>query len=379
MSSIKKILIQGYYGFENIGDDILMLITYNIVTEKYPEAEISVFSNAKNNEYIDQLIGKKLDRYNSETEGEFDLVVHGGGGVFFDFSIGGTKQKLMNTTIKAMGKNTYSSLYPKLRKWAGKPTKINTKSRVGLALGIGTFTNSSAKYWHALPLLHSFNHLVVRDKESIDNLKTLGYKGSVEQSTDMAFLTSRWLPEIRTSEPTPKSIAVILKDWVFNDQRHIRIFQAHLTAIENAGFAVTFYSFCPPKDQFFIELFKPKYTVHEWDPNEMDLESYIGKLCRHQVVVTSRAHGCLISACLGIPPVCIEIEPKLRMFAEMFPEGASLIAEDASDATWIKTLEEKCENYDSIKQTLEVEMESNRAVIDGAVQRTLQKLDELHA
>jgi polysaccharide pyruvyl transferase WcaK-like protein len=378
MQSVNKILIQGYYGFENIGDDILMMITYNLITEKYPDAEISVFSNAKNNAYIEELVGKKLDYLNSETFGNFDLVVHGGGGVFFDFSHGSSKQKLVNRTIKIIGKNNYSALYPKLRRWAGKPSRITTRSRIGIGLGIGTFTNSSAKFWTAIPLLHSFNHMIVRDQESILNLKSLQYKGSVEQSTDMAFMKSHWMPTVSRKEKKSKSIAVILKDWHFNDHSHIRIFQDRLTAIEKAGFAITFYSFCPPKDQFFIELFKSDYTVHEWNPHDSDLQSYLGELSKHQAVVTSRAHGCIIGACLGIPPICIDIEPKLRMFASMLPMGAAIIAEDAPAETWIKLLQKTCDNAAAIEKSLEEEIEVNRLMIEQSIARTMQKLDELH-
>ena len=40
-----KILIKGYYGYGNLGDDILMLVSFNLIKSIFPHAENVIFSN----------------------------------------------------------------------------------------------------------------------------------------------------------------------------------------------------------------------------------------------------------------------------------------------------------------------------------------------
>ena len=79
-----KILIKGFYGFGNFGDDILMLTTHSIVKEIFPLAEIFIGSESKNPGYIHKYLpGIKI--VNSSENLKVDWIIHGGGGVFLRF------------------------------------------------------------------------------------------------------------------------------------------------------------------------------------------------------------------------------------------------------------------------------------------------------
>ena len=245
--------------------------------------------------------------------------------------------------------------------------------RLGLGLGIGTYTKSSPQYAHALPVIHSFNHLLVRDLESAENLKTLGYKGSLESATDLAFDTTHWLPQLGNIEQNPNSIGIILRDWGFDGHSHIKHFKTVAEELQANGFDLTYYSFCPPRDSFFIEHFG-KDRVVCWDPNTTTLQAYFESMASHQLMLTSRAHGCIISACIGVPPICIEIEPKLKHFANMFPKGASLVAQDISAADLISLFQDKIASHTELQQSLKAEVEVNSNKMTTAIKNAFNQL-----
>src|SRR5690606_41007532 len=42
---VRKILLKGYFGFANLGDDLLLVTAYSLLREAFPTAAIDVFSN----------------------------------------------------------------------------------------------------------------------------------------------------------------------------------------------------------------------------------------------------------------------------------------------------------------------------------------------
>lgn len=317
---MNKIVLKGFYGFGNFGDDILMLTTYKITKEIFPQAEILISSESKNPNYIHKYFpGIKI--INATENLKVDWTIHGGGGVFFDFKNHSTPYLLLNQFIKLIGYNNYRRLYESYQSLKGQ-TFTKQNARAGLGIGVGTYTPSSNRFFSDILSLSSFDILLVRDDTSTVNANQYIPSKNIHKASDLAFLFNYWMPCI----PAPQkkeSIGFILRDWAFND--HVAVLTKVAKHLSNTGHSVKFFALDETSDTKYIKLAGSIGPVYTWRPEEVTLEHYLSELMTCQLVVSSRAHGAIVPACLGIPVLCVCIEPKLTQVATMLKNSAYVV------------------------------------------------------
>jgi len=256
----------------------------------------------------------------------YDLIVHGGGGTFFDFTPSTLSDTLINRLIRLIGYPLYTKLNLALRKMLNREL-ISTDKRVGFGIGVGTYTSSSAKFKHNIPVLSTFDILVTRDPQSIANLQTLALDIPTKLGSDLAFLRNFWVPSSIPTKPTRgrKKVGLVLRDW------HKGAMEGYLSMLhpmmESLGglYDVSLFIFDNHEDRELIAM-SEGYPRHIWEPLVSDFESYCLALADLDLLITSRAHGAMCGAILGVASVIIEIEPKLRTIHEMLPHASLLLA-----------------------------------------------------
>lgn len=317
-----KIVLKGYYGFGNLGDDILMLVSCKILKEIFPKSHLIIATAGTNTNYIIPFTeGLVKEVITLSPEPEADLVVHGGGGTYYDYKSGNIFYFFLNRIIDQVGIIAVSKCLNVYRQLKGWPPNTNTK-RVALGVGIGSFTRSSKKYYHKMSELSKFDMIFPRDKKSFQLLSEKQLKGKIIQGADLAFYKEHWLPNVLISETIPaKSIGLVLKSW--NDEfNYLSTLHQLAKDLEEEGHTVTIYTFEKPHDKE-VPVYFSDFRVVQWSPNSMTLYQYIEALQGNSLLVTSRAHGVVLGAALGIPSICIGIEPKLLSFSKMFPSSTS--------------------------------------------------------
>jgi polysaccharide pyruvyl transferase WcaK-like protein len=320
----KRILLTGYYGFGNLGDDLLFICNYRLLERIYPGSLIHVFTDSPDPSYLETLVDKSLTFLNSQSSGDYDIIWHGGGGVYFDFKEGNKRSLWINRMIRVISPKNFSSLYRTGKKIAGKPL-INFKHRIGMGIGVGKFTASSEKYRSKIQQLCTFDRLVVRDEESRRNALLLCSKLKVEVATDIVLDTEQWMPAIKKEDVvmSSKRIGIILRDWTFSDGNNYldEVFDT-LLELKKQGYSFTYFAFDSNTDQEYINYFTKKgEVVNVWDPKRLLLSDYLKLLLEQDIYLTSRFHGAIVGACLGIPGVCINIEPKLKSVIALLPNS----------------------------------------------------------
>lgn len=315
---ISNIVLTGYYGFGNLGDDLLCICTMRIARKLFPAAEVSIFTWSRDPGYLCQLLGETVGIHSGAMP-PADLIIHGGGGVFFDFKTGSASTGWANSFIKAIGVRRYAMAV----KWYNRRIRKRTNNpiRVGLGLGVGLYTRSSRRFFSDVLVMADFSYIMVRDIESRKNLSLLGIRNA-RVGTDLAFGYD--FSRICNDSREANEVAFILRDWNY-DNTYLTHWLAIAQKLYGAGYQVKIFSFDRDADREYLTLFSA-FEQAIWNPRQTaDLPEFLQQLRRARVVVSSRAHGVIAAAGLGIPSFCIEIEPKLRTIASMLPESATLV------------------------------------------------------
>jgi polysaccharide pyruvyl transferase WcaK-like protein len=301
----------------------------------------------------------------------FDLIVHGGGGTYFDFAEGSSLDALLNRFVLSGGGALYRRVDGWARALAARP-RDSAKVRIGWGLGIGTFTRSSRQLRHKLPTLLDFDGLMVRDEQSIRNLDRLGVSVPAERGTDIAFLHDLWTSPLQNGAREPREarrarVGVVLRDWP-DDQAppHGRCVVDAAPALARR-YDLTFVSFDATADVRTASLTRPWPRV-AWDPHESSISEFSSTLRQFDVLISSRAHGAICGAVLDVPSVLIEIEPKMRAVHDMLPRSTRLAPARPSSEELMEAVQELLALDPSVVAS---EVAANRAVAARSVARLL--------
>ncbi len=355
-----RVLLVGYYGKANFGDDVLLFVTHQRVKKALPNAHISVIVDGAGGDYITSMLGD-VTLLPPGRHGHFDFIIHGGGGVFFDFSTYGFFARTFERAIAFFGYSRFLALEKMLRRWCNKPS-TSTRVRLGLGIGVGSFSPGSPALRSKLPILADFTALWLRDAQSSDHLKRFAsiLCGELIHGSDLAFLTQDWLPNLlppRAATPRLR-LGIILRDW---PGTHWDALRDKLTQLA-ATYDITGFIFDAPADPKCQQLFTP-YATKIWHPAHMTIADFAASLAAQDVLLTARAHGAICGACLGVPSVIIAIEPKLEQVHAMLPNASILVPANAPEH-WAKAIE----IARSISlETIAADVQKNRASSEAAL------------
>jgi polysaccharide pyruvyl transferase CsaB len=347
--TMPKIMISGYYGFNNTGDEAILKSMVRAFKEKIPQVKIAVLSHnplQTSQTYKVKAINRlhliKIIRCLRNV----NLFISGGGGL------------LQDSTGKGWSILYYLGLI--------LITKIVKVPVMIYAQGIGPINKKINKLlikW----ILNKVNLITVRDNHSKKLLNNLGVSGpSIYVNSDPVFLLKKkninhiidnhpYIQKLINSDNRPL-IGISVRECKSNGSDSKRIFaQAADYLIENYQAKIIFLPFQFDEDvhinEEILSLMKNKAEVLKI---KLEPEELLSVLSQLSLVVGVRFHSIVFSSMANIPFIAFNYDPKVRYFVEDLGLSELLleIDEDASLKNFQEKIEYVIENNDKIKDIL---------------------------
>jgi polysaccharide pyruvyl transferase CsaB len=298
---VKRILLSGYYGYGNAGDEAVLagLVTGFRASVPAKELELIALSGCPSETRTAHGIGA-ADRYRPATLlseiSRCDLFLSGGG-------------SLLQDVTSAHGIFYYLGVV-RLAQILGKKTMF-------IAQGIGPLKLARSRKLVA-SVANKLNAVTVRDSESARLLREIGVtRPPIEVTADPALLLS----DSHVSQHTAGSFGVALRPWQGHDMLGAQVADACFASL--GGQTPVLVPMQMASDQRISEQFAQKWLPAEGQANAAVLCSttdglppLLSIIAGCDMMVGMRLHALILAAAAGVPSVALAYDPKVTAFMQ---------------------------------------------------------------
>jgi len=331
-----NVVISGYYGYDNSGDDIILHSILQNLRDLRGDLNFTVLS-IKPKETRARFKVNTVYRFNLFQVffrlRKADLLITGGGNLIQDET------------------STQSLMY---YLWI-----INTARRLGAknmlyAKGIGPVSRPG-NIKRVKKALDRVNLITLRESDSLEVIKEIGITGpDIHVAADAAFA----LPPAAGGEAllSAKGIrrpffCVALRSWKHNPDgldTQVALFADHLA--ETYGYQAVFVQMCPEQDRELscrvMSLMRHPAVLVETEPDEFNQDRTILGLASFALCM--RLHALIFAMEKGVPTIGLVYSPKIRQFMETMGQKWHMPVEETSADTLIEFSDQIHSNIDGI-------------------------------
>ena len=307
---MSKIVISGYYGFNNAGDEALLTAILASLRAIEPKVDITVISGNPGNTIVKHQV-KSLYRFAAvrllRAIGEADLVISGGGSLLQDVT---SKRSLIY----------YLSIIA-AAKWKGRKVML-------FAQGIGPIRNRLMRLLTRL-VVNKADAITVRDRDSVEELARMGVPAvKVEVTADPVLMLN---PESKVMgkailaeaglDPYKPIIGVSVREWPENQRclKQLATALGKLSEKYNAQIAILPLQVSMDlKDSQLLQSYLPKIrnrvALLQGDYSTEEFLSIIGSF---RLLIGMRLHALIFAAVMKVPLMAISYDPKVDSFLKV--------------------------------------------------------------
>ena len=340
-----KIVISGYYGFNNSGDDALLMSIIQDIKSIDEKAVITVLSNSPEQTRKNYGVNA-INRYNLimviSKIAQCDLLISGGGTLIQDAT--STKSLLYYLSIIKLAKML--------------------KRKVMLyANGIGPL-KSFKNIEKTKNILNEVDLITLRDENSQKELESIGVnKPEVHITADPAFLLEPDFSgkEILSTYGIPEDkplLCVSVRKWKNNPADFEKIMAEFCDyAYEKHGLFTVFVPMQARADYSIAASIKNKMKSRGVVVGaRYDVSAILSLMQQMSLCVGMRLHTLIYSANCHVPILGIVYDPKVNGFMEYMGEDKFVSVEDISLEKMCSMLDEIFADYDAVKSHLKFNM-----------------------
>ncbi len=340
---MNKIVISGYYGFNNIGDESILTAIISNIRDDIEDVDITVLSKNPELTYEKHNV-KAINRKNileiiSEIK-RCDLLISGGGSLLQDVT--SSRSILYYLSIMLIG--------------------IILKKKVMIySQGIGPINNRFNKIFTKY-VLNKVDFITLRDEKSQKVLQDINVKNkNINVTADPVIGLKRGDVELGYEilkkyglEDSDKPLVGFAIRGRYEDTRIINIIsRVSDKIVDDLGVNVVFIPFHYGEDIKVIEDIqknmknKSIFLKGKYDINEM--LSIIGNL---DLLIGIRLHSLIFGAVMNIPMIAISYDPKINNFMDYLDETVFSNVENLDEAMLLSEITDKIKNEEKYKLQL---------------------------
>lgn len=289
---MKKIVISGYYGFKNLGDEAVLLGIKTLLEQIDSELEITVLSAAPKET-------SKLYNLNSVSRtsliqilnvlAEADLFISGGG-------------SLLQDTTGSLSVPYYLGLA-----WLAK---LQGNKTVYYAQGAGPLTKKWSQKLTSITL-NRFDFLGVRDQGSENLLKEIGVKKELQITVDPVFALTDSLKTTRKKIKGKIEIGVSVRPWKTDYIKELALALNNFAVDKNCKFVIL-----PmhkgSDEQKSLELQKQLTAPSEIRNLSAEPKQALKEFAQFDLFVGVRLHSLIFALLNKIPLLALSYDPKIE-------------------------------------------------------------------
>ena len=362
---MKKILISGYYGFDNSGDDAILKAIVKDMKIKSSDLEITALSN--NPAFTKKTYGiNAIDRFSIREVmrgvKNCDLFISGGGSLLQDVT--STRSLLYYITLM------------KLAKLFSKPVMVYANGIGPIDRGVNRFLTRK--------ILNKVDLITLRDEDSREFLKELRVENdNIHVTADPVFTLEptddEKIIQILEKEGIPSHrplIGISVRDWKNSGNLIEALSRAIDYIIDKYNIDVILIPMHYPEDLKISKdiLDKTNRKGAHLIKNKYNVEDIIGITNKLEMIIAMRLHSLIYAATQDIPMVGIVYDPKIEGFLKSIDMKHMCSVEDVDFEGLIRNIDYVWNNRENLRIKLK---EIDNHMRNGALMNTDMALELL--
>jgi len=336
MGNPKKIVISGYYGFDNIGDEAVLYAILSQLRDYIPEISVTVLSNNPEKTKLMYGVGS-VNRWHIKEVArvikESDMLISGGGSLLQDITGGKTIP--------------YYLAIVKLAQWYKKKVVFYSQ-------GIGPINHGYNK-WLIRKIVNKVDAIFVRDNHSKEVLEELGIKKPIQVATDPVLGIKpnedvyKYVKDLLTEV---KAVGVYIRPCE-NEEELLTSLEIALQYIMHEGYVVYLIPMYYLQDREIAHKLKRRLGDNVIFVDEkLTIDEVMSYTACFEFVIGMRLHSLIMSAAVKVPMIGLSYDPKVKDFMKDMEIPYCMEVENISSDELIYMIQKLIDNKEALKRHL---------------------------